>query len=58
MVFFWIEQSRIARNVAASKSALLQNNAVKSANEQLEKAKLDLQAEEDEYAPPRAFLWY
>jgi hypothetical protein len=48
-LFFWIEQARISKNLAASKSTILQNNAVKSANEQLEKAKLELQAEEDEY---------
>jgi hypothetical protein len=48
VIFFWIEQTRISRNVAASRSTVMQNNAVKLANEQLEKAKLELQAEEDE----------
>eukprot|EP00047_Mylnosiga_fluctuans_P011249 m.20221 g.20221 ORF g.20221 m.20221 type:complete len:222 (+) comp3512_c1_seq1:51-716(+) len=48
VIFFWIEQTRISRNIAASRSTIQQNNAVKAANEQLEKAKLELQAEEDE----------
>ncbi len=37
---------------AASRNTLQQINAVKAANEQLEKAKLDLQAEEDECVAP------
>ena len=47
-LFFTVEQSRIAGNIAKSKKALEQNAAVKAANEKLEEAKTDLQAEEDE----------
>ena len=48
LVFFWIEQTRIARNLATAKVGLMQNKEVESANVRLEKAKADLQAEEDE----------
>lgn len=47
-VFFTIEQSRISGNLAASRTALLQNNAIKSQNLMLESAKRELQDEEDE----------
>ena len=48
LAFFWIEQARIMKNNAASRTTLQQIAAIKGANEQLEKAKLDMQAEEDE----------
>lgn len=48
LAFFWIEQARIMKYNAVSRTTAQQNNAMKVANEQLEKAKLDMQAEEDE----------
>eukprot|EP00051_Salpingoeca_urceolata_P006458 m.85341 g.85341 ORF g.85341 m.85341 type:complete len:222 (-) comp14842_c1_seq2:265-930(-) len=47
-VFFTIEQSRISSNLAASRTALAQNNAIKNANNLLEQARGELQSEEDE----------
>lgn len=47
-LFFTIEQSRIAGNMAKSRSALAQNNAIKNANAMLEASKDELQEEEEE----------
>lgn len=47
-IFFSVEQSLIAGNLAASRAALAQNNAIRSSNERLEQAKGELQDEEDE----------
>merc|ERR1711935_407318 len=47
-VYFSVEQSLIAGNLAASRQALAQNNAIRTSNEELEEAKAELQDEEDE----------
>merc|ERR1719498_2214010 len=47
-VYFSVEQSLIAGNLAASRQALTQNNAIRTSNEELEEAKAELQDEEDE----------
>lgn len=46
-IFFSVEQSRIAGNLARSRAALNQNNNIKTANERLESAGKDLREEED-----------
>ena len=56
-IFFSVEQSLIAGNLAASRAALAQNNAIRSSNERLEQAKSELQDEEDECVPTSAATW-
>eukprot|EP00039_Didymoeca_costata_P017927 m.331393 g.331393 ORF g.331393 m.331393 type:complete len:218 (-) comp16717_c0_seq1:153-806(-) len=47
-IFFSVEQSLIAGNLAISRVAMAQNNKIRENNERLEQAKVDLQDEEDE----------
>jgi hypothetical protein len=47
-IFFSVEQSLIAGNLAVSRAALAQNNAIRATNDKLEEAKQELQDEEDE----------
>eukprot|EP00037_Helgoeca_nana_P032147 m.412441 g.412441 ORF g.412441 m.412441 type:complete len:226 (-) comp28851_c0_seq1:110-787(-) len=47
-VFFVVEQSKIQGNLAASRQALVQNNAIWANNEQLASTQQELQDEEDE----------
>jgi hypothetical protein len=47
-IFFSVEQSLIAGNLAVSRAAIAQNNAIRNTNEKLEDAKEELQEEEDE----------
>lgn len=48
-LFFTIEQSRIAGNLAKSRTAMAQVNSIKNANSMLEKSKQELEDEEQEY---------
>lgn len=54
-LFFTIEQSRIAGNMAKSRNSLAQNNAIKNANSMLEASKQELQEEEEEYVAESSF---
>jgi len=47
-LFFTIEQSRIAGNLAKSRAAMAQANSIKDANSMLEKSKSELEDEETE----------
>jgi hypothetical protein len=47
-IFFSVEQSLIAGNLATSRASVTQNNAIRDSNERLEDAKGELQDEEDE----------
>ena len=47
-LFFTIEQSRIAGNLAKSRGALAQTNSIKDANQLLLKSKNELENEETE----------
>jgi hypothetical protein len=47
-LFFTVEQSRIAGNLAKSRTALAQTNSIKNSNSMLEKSKSELEDEEQE----------
>jgi hypothetical protein len=49
-LFFTIEQSRIAGNLAKSRVALKQTNSIQEANLKLQTSKSELEDEEAEYA--------
>jgi hypothetical protein len=51
-IFFSVEQSLIASNLAVSRASLAQNNAIRDSNEKLDEAKEELQDEEDECVTP------
>ena len=56
-IFFSVEQSLIAGNLAVSRAALAQNNAIRATNDKLEEAKQELQDEEDEYVQCPRLPW-
>ena len=49
LIFFSVEQTQIQNNLAASRVALAQNNAIEQTGAELENAKVELESEEQEY---------
>ena len=48
LIFFSVEQTQIQNNLAASRVALAQNNAIEQTGAELENAKVELESEEQE----------